>query len=253
MIKKILIPIFLSIFFLNWEVLAKPIVSGISTNEINIDTDFHGAKILLFGAKGDAGNIIIAVRGPKKSFLVTKKEKLMGIWYNGARVRFNDSNSFYSLFSTFHNQPANDQEDFESLLASLELGKNNLTFLTENESNQGQNKEFKLQLIERLEKNKLYLDGINKVEFLDETLFKIMLDFPKNITRGVYTVEIYLINEGGLASFQAIPIYVNQVGFSAKVLDYAYQESFLYAIATILIAIVVGYLANYLFVRFVGK
>ena len=118
---------------------------------------------------------------------------------------------------------------------------------------QGQNKEFKLQLIERLEKNKLYLDGINKVEFLDETLFKIMLDFPKNITRGVYTVEIYLINEGGLASFQAIPIYVNQVGFSAKVLDYAYQESFLYAIATILIAIVVGYLANYLFVRFVGK
>ena len=80
-----------------------------------------------------------------------------------------------------------------------------------------------------------------------------MLDFPKNITRGVYTVEIYLINEGGLASFQAIPIYVNQVGFSAKVLDYAYQESFLYAIATILIAIVVGYLANYLFVRFVGK
>jgi len=250
MITKIF-SIFLFLIITSHSSFAKPIVSGISTNEINIDTDFRGAKILLFGAKGDAGNIAIVVRGPKKSFLVTRKQKLMGVWYNGSRVRFGDTNSFYSLFSTF-NQINSDQKDFEDLLTSLELGKNNLVFTSDTKDADLSN-EFQVQLIDKLEKNKLYLDGINKVEFLDETLFKIMLNFPKNITRGVYTVEIYLINESGLASFQAIPIYVNQVGFSARILDYAYQESFLYAIATILIAIVVGYLANYLFVRFVGK
>ena len=113
--------------------------------------------------------------------------------------------------------------------------------------------EFQLQLIDRLEKNQLYTTGASKVDFLDETLFKVMLDFPKNITRGVYTVEIYLINDSSLLSFQSIPIYVNQVGFSAQVLDFAYQQSFLYGLLAIAIALVVGWLANYLFARFIGK
>jgi len=80
-----------------------------------------------------------------------------------------------------------------------------------------------------------------------------MLDFPKNISRGIYTVEIYLINEGSLVSFQSIPIYVNQVGFSAKVLDFAFQQSFLYALLSVAIALIFGWLANYLFARFLGK
>ena len=247
--KKILITILLLICANS--AFAAPIISGISSNEINIDTKFQGAKILLFGAKGDAGNIIIAVRGPKKTFLVTKKEKLLGIWHNGERMKFKDSYSFYSLFSTFGNQ-INNQEIVDNLLADLEIGKTNLVFKT-NETDSKKINEFQLQLIERLEKNQLYSAGTDKVDFLDETLFKVMLNFPKNITRGTYTVEIYLVNEGGLISFQSIPIHVNQVGLSARILDFAYQESFLYGLLTIAIALVVGWLANYLFLRFIGK
>jgi hypothetical protein len=80
-----------------------------------------------------------------------------------------------------------------------------------------------------------------------------MMHFPKNIARGVYTVEIYLISEDKLTSFQSIPIYVNQVGLSAKILDFAYQESFLYGLITVAIALVFGLVANYLFSRFIGK
>ncbi len=245
--KKIFLTTFL--IFISSFAFANPIISGISTNEINIDTKFQGAKILLFGAKGDAGNIVVAVRGPKKHFVVTKKEKLLGIWYNGERVKFKNSYSFYSLFSTF-----GEQEQIDQLLKELELGKNNLEFNTFGKVEEKTKNEFQLQLVDRLEKSNLYAaGGASKVDFLDETLFKVMLDFPKNITRGVYTVEIYLINDGGLLSFQSIPIYVNQVGFSAKVLDFAYQNSFLYGLLSIAIALVVGWLANYLFARFIGK
>ena len=244
--RKIFLITFL--FFISGGAFANPIISGISTNEINIDTKFQGAKILLFGAKGDAGNVVVAVRGPKKNFVVTKKQKLLGIWYNGERVKFKNSYSFYSLFSTF-----NDQEPSDQLLKELELGKNNLEFNTFGKVAEKKKNDFQLQLIERLEKNQLYTAGASKVDFLDETLFKVMLDFPKNITRGVYTVEIYLINDSALLSFQSIPIYVNQVGFSAQVLDFAYQQSFLYGLLAIAIALVVGWLANYLFARFIGK
>lgn len=235
------------LFFLQVESFATPIISGISTNDIYIGTKFNGAKILLFGAKGDAGNIVIAVRGPKKDFLVTKKKKLLGIWYNGSHVAFEDAYSFYSLFSTYSEEPLDD------LISSLELGKNNIEFKTNDDVSSAQKNEFQLQLIEQLEKKKLYATGNNKIDFLDETLFKVVLDFPKNIARGTYNVEIYLINDGGLMSFQSIPIYVRQVGFSARVFDFAYEESFLYGLLAIAIALVAGWLANYLFARFIGK
>lgn len=236
------------LLFISKAAFASPVISGISTNSIDIDTKFQGAKILLFGAKGDAGNIIIAVRGPKKNFLVTKKQKLLGIWYNGERLKFKETYSFYSLFSTF-----SDQDQTDELLSDLELGKDNLNFRVSGEATEEKKSEFQVQLIDRLEKNKLYSTGANKIDFLDETLFKVMLNFPKNIARGVYSVEIYLVNEGALLSFQSIPIYVNQVGLSARILDFAYQESFLYGLLVVLIALVVGWLANYLFVRFIGK
>jgi uncharacterized protein (TIGR02186 family) len=227
---------------------ASPIISGISTNEISIDTKFNGAKILLFGARGDAGDIVIAVRGPKKNFLVTKKQKFLGIWYNGERVKFKDSYSFYSLFSTFSNN-----EEIDPVLDNFELGKNNLKFTTSFDVSPETKNEFKLQLVDLLEHKKLYSSGANKIDFLDETLFKILLDFPKNISRGTYTVEIYLISDGNLLSFQSIPIYVDQVGISARILDFANEQSFLYGIVAVAFALIVGWLANYLFLRFIGK
>jgi uncharacterized protein (TIGR02186 family) len=247
--RKILFSTFF-IFFLSSNSFSNPIISGISTNEINIDTKFNGAQILLFGAKGTAGNIVITVRGPKKDFLVTRKSKIFGVWFNGKRTTFKDAYSFYSLFSTFK-EGKSDQEISDQFLENLELGKNNLEF--KKEENFDQNEEFQLQLIEKLEKNKLYSKDIGSIDFLDEKLFKVMLDFPKNITRGIYNVEIYLIQDGNLVSFQTIPIYVNQVGLSAQILDFANQEAALYGFLTIAIAFIVGWLTNYLFIRFVGK
>lgn len=246
--KKLFIVLLLLLSYTN-KASARSIISGISTNEINIDTNFHGTEILLFGAKGDAGNIVVTVRGPKKSFLVTKKQKLFGIWYNGQRVKFKDSFSYYSLFSTF-----NDDKISNQLLSQLELGTDNLKFPSSNkEISIDQKNEFQSQLINKLEKNKLYTSGANRIEFLDETLFKVILQFPKNIARGVYTVEIYLISEDDLVSFQSIPIYVNQTGISATISDQSYQQPLLYGLLSVIMALVIGWLANYLFVRFIAK
>jgi uncharacterized protein (TIGR02186 family) len=191
---------------------------------------------------------VIVVRGPKKNIMVTKKEKLLGIWYNGRRIKFSDSPTFYSIFST-----SGDDKFFNQISTDLELGKSNLKFNVSGDDDQKEKDDFQLQLIDRMEKNHLYAANVGDVDFLDETLFKVMLNFPKNIIRGVYTVEIYLIDEGSVLSFQSIPVYVNQVGFSAKVLDFAYQESFLYGLISVLIALIFGWVANYVFTRFVGK
>lgn len=243
---KLCVTIFILLF--PCALQASPIISGISTNEISIDTKFDGAKILLFGAKDDYGDIVIAIRGPKKDYTITRKEKIFGIWHNGQRVKLEDSYSYYSFFSTLK-----DAQDSAQIMSELELGKDNLKFQSSSDVNEDDKNEFTMQLVDRLEKSDLYLNESDGIDFLDETLFKVMLKFPKNIARGVYNVEIYLINDNNLSSFQTIPIYVNQVGVSAKILQFAYEQAFLYGILSIILALVVGWLANYVFVRFFNK
>lgn len=230
------------------DAAASPIISGISTNDISIDTSFDGAKILLFGAKDDFGDVVIAVRGPKKDFMITRKERSFGVWHNGKRVKIDDSYSYYAFFSTLKDHKSN-----KRILSELQLSKENLQFVTDSKVSAADKNEFQIKLVDHLEKEQLYLDDENSIDFLNETLFKVMLHFPKNIARGVYHVEIYLINDNHLSSFQTIPIYVHQVGMSARVLDFAYQESLLYGILAVFLALVFGWLANHLFVRFFSK
>ena len=146
------------------------------------------------------------------------------------------------------------------MLENLELGRSNLIFkssLTDKELNNPKNKileeEFYNSLVENLEQNHLYLVDANKIDFLDETLFKVMLQFPKNVPQGTYAVEIYLIRDDNLLSFQSIPIYVNQIGISAEISNFCYQQPLLYALFAIIIALLFGWLANILFIKFFGK
>jgi uncharacterized protein (TIGR02186 family) len=241
MMRILFVTLLLSIFF-NSTTFARPIISGISTNEINIDSNFTGQKILLFGAKGDVGDVVIVVRGPKKNYIVNKRAEVLGIWHNQKRVRFDDVYSYYSFFSTSQSIP-NDK-----LLKRLQIGKKNIS-LKASGKKQKQHDEinFSLQLIDKLAQNDLYSENSQEIDFLDETLFKVMLEFPKNISRGEYLVEIYLIDDGNLTAFQSIPIYVNQVGFSAKVNDMAHYNPLLYAIIAIILAVGAGFIANVIF------
>ncbi len=122
MYLKLLIAKIFIIFFLN-SALAAPVISGISANKININTDFDGAQILLFGAKAFTGDVIVSVRGPKKNYFLTKKSQFLGIWYNGVKVNIQDIYSYYSLYSTYNKSQINQQ-----LLSNLELGKDNIDF-----------------------------------------------------------------------------------------------------------------------------
>ena len=233
---------------INIEANAGTLISGISSNEINVDTEFKGAQILLFGAKNDAGDVVISVRGPRKNFIISKKENLLGVWFNGERIKFKNSYGFYSLFSTF-----NDGEMIQQDLNEYELGKNNIQFEIQNNLSPSKINEFRIQLVELLEQKNLYPISTKPIDFLDETLFKLIIDFPKNILLGTYIIEVYLINNGSVLSFQSIPVYVNQVGVSAKISNFALNQSVLYGLIAVFLAIFVGCLANYLFARLIKK
>ena len=237
-------PLFLNINFAH----SGPIISGISTNEININTDFTGAEVLLFGAKGDSGNIIITVRGPKKNYLISKKDRFLGVWYNKERRKFKDAYSYYAFFSSSNLEVVD-----KKILSPLEIGIDRIKFDIQNNGNRTKDEEFSIELIDKLKQSDLYLDNPNQIDFLDETLFKAMLKFPKNISQGVYVVEIYLMDKNNLVSFQAIPITIHQVGLSATINRIAHHNPVSYGIFAVLMAAIAGFLANFVFTKLFSK
>lgn len=234
--------IFVTFLFLSFSANARPIISGISTNKINIDSNFTGEEILLFGAKGDVGDVVVVVRGPKKNYIINKKAEVLGVWLNRKRVEFNGVYSYYSFFATDESNLKN-----KILLKNLQIGQNNIALKTKKEQKEIDKIHFSYQLINKMSERELYMKNYDEIQFLDESLFKVMIGFPKNISRGEYLVEIYLIDDGNLTAFQSIPIYVNQVGFSAAVNDMAYYNPFLYAMIAIFLAVIAGFAANFIF------
>jgi hypothetical protein len=101
-----------------------------------------------------------------------------------------------------------------------------------------------------MEKQNLYSTSTDSIVFLDDTLFSIAINFPANILEGIYNIEIYLVENDTVISFQSIPVYVNKVGFNSSIAEFAKNQRVLYGLSSIIIAILVGFSINYIFNRF---
>ena len=64
-----------TLFLLSQLVMANQAVfTAISDDKIDISANFKGKNILLFGAKDQAGQIFVVIRGPEKHLQPEKKE-----------------------------------------------------------------------------------------------------------------------------------------------------------------------------------
>jgi uncharacterized protein (TIGR02186 family) len=248
--KKLWLNIFVlllfGVFALPSKSYARAIIADLSPRKIDISHDFLGTKILVYGARNDAGNIAIVVRGPEKDYLVREKKKVAGIWVNGDAARFNDISSFYSasLMSSLE-KIRND-----NLLDKLEIGLKSKKFVPVHKTDITINDEkFQDALKSHLERKNLFNATPYEISFWGETLFRSSIDFPKNILPGVYHVDVYLFNDGLLSSVQSTPLIVDKVGFEAFVYNFAHTNSALYGAICVLMAIFLGFFARVLFAR----
>jgi uncharacterized protein (TIGR02186 family) len=225
---------------------ARPMVADLHPRKIEISHDFLGTEILVYGVRNDAGNIIVVVRGPKKKYLVREKKKIAGIWLNGDALRFNDVSSFYSMAIMGDlNRIRND-----NLLEKLAIGADNQKFFAIGKAAKEVDVEkFTEALKAELAAQNLFNATPVNVSFWGETLFRSIIDFPKNVLPGVYNVDVYLFNDGLLSSVQSTPLIVDKVGFEAFVYDFAHKNSGIYGLVCVLLAILCGFAARFLFVR----
>ena len=119
---------------------AAEIAIGLTAETIEVDADFSGARLVLYGAvsgvqdAADAGDIVAIIRGPALSFRLRPIVKKGLVWVPGESIDINDAPGLYITSST---RPLDDFSS-KALQQQLKLGSATInvtkTLLTEQDS-----------------------------------------------------------------------------------------------------------------------
>lgn len=223
--------------------LARPMITDLSERKIDINASFTGKEILLYGARVEAGQIVVVMRGPVGNFMVRKKERIAGMWINTGSVKFTGIPQFYRIASSRDL----DKLDAAILMDNLQVGMDTKDFNYKSRLDNKEIQGYKDALLDKLKKDELIDFEVLNLPFLEGTLFRIRVNFPEKVLPGIYSAEIYSFNEGRLAGMQSIPIKIEKVGIEATVHNFANDRPALYGIFAIFIAGLMGWAAGSLF------
>jgi len=232
-----------SVFCLLTSAHAKPIIADLSNHRIEIDSNFKGMELLLFGARNDIGDIVVIVRSPKKNFTLRKKTKQGGMWINTQEVKLENSPDYYFVASSI---PLEDME-YNDLKEKLNIGIDNIDFKVIEKKRVDDIDEFKKAFFRLKKNNKLYPEKEVEVSFMQDTLFKVKIPFPDTIYEGSYVAETYLLSDDRVTGVQFVPITIEKIGFGAFLYDAAHNYPALYGILAVITALSVGWLSAKLF------
>jgi uncharacterized protein (TIGR02186 family) len=95
----------------------------------------------------------------------------------------------------------------------------------------------------------LYAEAPGSIDFHSESLFSTHVPVPANVARGQYNVEVYLFRGGHIVSAQSTPLFIDQTGIERRLYNFAHNNPFGYGLATVLMAVAMGWLSSLMFRR----
>lgn len=224
---------------------AQSIVSDLSTREVAISTGFTGAELILFGATEGFGDIVVTVVGPSRDEIVRRKERIAGIWVNGASVTFEQAPAYYRIAAS---KPL-EMIATPAVLSQLQIGSDRIELFSRSQRPTESILTFRNALIRNKKKLQLYSEDIFDIKIISGRLFRSTIPFPVNVPIGEYMVTVHLFKNGNHVSSEQTPLTVRKVGLEAKIFDFAHQHSAWYGAIAIVIALVAGWLAGVIFRR----
>ncbi len=222
---------------------ARPLIADLSSKQVQISTGFTGAQLLLFGSTDGAGDVVVVVRGPMRSEVVRRKERVGGIWINGHSVEFDDVPAYYHVASS---RPLDAFASPETL-RQYRIGVSNLALTALSFSSPTVVREFRQALIRLKRRDNLYADAPGGVKVKDGRLFRTEITFPATVPTGIYSAEVYLFRKGDPVGRSLTSITVRKIGLEAAIFEFAHQHSAIYGIVAVIIALLAGWTAGVIF------
>lgn len=231
-------------------VRAEEIVSGVSTSDVAITTNFNGTAILIYGAAMREApppdwpllQVIVTVEGPPQPLVIRKKERVAGIWLNRGAVQVASAPSFYAVATT---------APLDEVLSPEEDAAHHISIASTIRATAGHEDE--AAYVEALERIRgatgQYRLAKSTVLLLRQALFRTDVTLPANLVEGEYRVRIFLTRGGKVIDSQENVIDVQKAGLERGLYKLALQQPLAYGVISLLLAMVAGWGASELFRR----
>ena len=246
LIKNILLIIIIALN--SFTVFAKDnLVTDLSESTVEISSTFSGADILLFGAYDGQKNddIIVVVSGQKGNIKVDKKEKKFGIWMITESIKFSNVPKYYYIASNRKIKEITNKTEIKK----RKLDFNNFELKNNKIDYNNVDKNWYEALKRNMKKKEFWKIEENSIKLNKNTLFRKTLSLPSNVSTGKYNVKILHYRKGNLISQEESKIKINKTGISANIYNIAQNFSAIYGIIAVIIALFVGWFANFIFRR----
>ncbi len=227
------------------QLRAQSVLADLAEHLVAIHTGFDGTHILVFGTIPKASDLVIVVRGPARPTVVHRKGTVAGVWVNTATMTFPRAPSFYALASSGPLYRIVDPNERKR----LRLGPDDLDLEPLGRASPNLLAEWRAGLVAAKQRQGLYISEPGEVTILGGRLFRSSIEMPSNVPTGTYLIEVYLFREGLNTAAQSIPLAVSKVGLEAQIYALAHQHSALYGLLSIVVALLVGWIAHLLFKR----
>jgi uncharacterized protein (TIGR02186 family) len=229
--------------------VASELPAAVAEERISVSSAYRGSIIDIWGVNPDRrgrGDIVVVVRGPNQPATVMRKHRVLGLWINGAPVRFSEAPSFFAAVSNRSlRQIASPQA-----IWSLQLDPAASARLESEVPPGADPAAYRAALVRLRTAQGLYLENRRAgLTLYAGGLFRARIQLPANAPIADYHADTYLFRDGRLISSRRIPIPVARVGVERSIHDLATNLSFLYGILAVLMALGAGWLAAFLFRR----
>ena len=247
--KNIIINNILVLFFIFFSInnlSAEETFFDLSEKEIQIQTDFNGKEIIIFGILQNNQDTIITIKGPNKDTRVLKKERILGFWFNTKRVIYK---KLPSLFFVASSNPIKDILSQETIIKEKLFFEELLTnTITQRDFIDQKNlKIWNSNLIDIKLSDSLFKEY--DFQNIDNKLFQTRVFFPSNSIPGKYVVTIYQVKDKLIKSKKNKVINIKKAGIGEKVYKFANEKPARYGVIVVLFAIISGLFAATIFRR----
>lgn len=231
---------------------AESLVVTLSTNRVEISSNFTGTAVALFGAierdaatvsRSQGYDLVVVLRGPPQSVVTRRKERWFGIWVNRHSETYDGVPAFYSVHAT---RPLG-EIGLPRVLDQHEIGLDHITL--QPPEGGAASAEFRTAFLRLKQQEGLYTEDIGDIDFPGANIFQTAIRLPSNVPVGTYGAAVYLFSGGALLARSEGKFTVAKSGFEQFATGFARNESLIYGLVCIGLALFIGWLAGVIFRR----
>jgi len=228
---------------------AERLIATIAPNKVSISANYTGGHIVVFGAIADSEaaphsyDAVVTVTGPRQDLIVRRKERVFGIWVNRSSSTFIGVPSYLAVSA---NRPF-DEIAPPDVLRYHRIGLKHSVFLDQSVD---QDDPFQTNFINARLQEGLFVALPNGVSFVSPTVFRAEIPLPKSAPTGSYQVEAQILADGRpIADVFSSVFEVEKIGLPQFVVRSSINNSLIYGLAIMGLALLTGWIASVAFSR----